>query len=446
MKITVIGTGYIGLVQGALLSDLGFDVTCFDIDSHKIDLLDKGILPIYEPSLDEIIESSKKRGTINFSSSCKSSVENADVIFIGVGTPSLSDGSTDLSYIENVSACLGQNIKNNCLIITKSTVPVGTNQTIKRIIEENLKLNNRTSDFSIISNPEFLREGKAVYDCYNPERIVIGIDSHDNQEKIVEKIKIIYKYFIEKNIPIVFTSLESAELSKYASNAFLAMKISYINEIALLAEKLNANVNDVAKIMGLDSRIGGDFLKAGLGYGGSCFPKDTLSLLSTAKNIGSDLGIIDSVIKTNDYMKEYIINKIIDKVGNIKNKEIAVLGLSFKPGTDDIRESPSINLIRKIIYKGGHVKVYCPKAMKNARKELKDLSNFITFTENEYECTRNADLIILATEWEQFKSLDFIKIKDHMHNNYFFDLRNMFINEDGIRSLFNYYPVGINYN
>ena len=446
MKITVIGTGYIGLVQGALLSDLGFDVTCFDIDSHKIDLLDKGILPIYEPGLDEIIESSKKRGTINFSSSCKSSVENADVIFIGVGTPSLSDGSTDLSYIENVSACLGQNIKNNCLIITKSTVPVGTNRTIKRIIEENLKLNNRTSDFSIISNPEFLREGKAVYDCYNPERIVIGIDSHDNQEKIVEKIKIIYKYFIEKNIPIVFTSLESAELSKYASNAFLAMKISYINEIALLAEKLNANVNDVAKIMGLDSRIGGDFLKAGLGYGGSCFPKDTLSLLNTAKNIGSDLGIIDSVIKTNDYMKEYIINKIIDKVGNIKNKEIAVLGLSFKPGTDDIRESPSINLIRKIIYKGGHVKVYCPKAMKNARKELKDLSNFITFTENEYECTRNADLIILATEWEQFKSLDFIKIKDHMHNNYFFDLRNMFINEDGIRSLFNYYPVGINYN
>lgn len=446
MKITVIGTGYIGLVQGALLSDLGFDVTCFEIDSHKIDLLDKGILPIYEPGLDEIIESSKKRGTINFSSSCKSSVENADVIFIGVGTPSLSDGSTDLSYIENVSACLGQNIKNNCLIITKSTVPVGTNRTIKRIIEENLKLNNRTSDFSIISNPEFLREGKAVYDCYNPERIVIGIDSHDNQEKIVEKIKIIYKYFIEKNIPIVFTSLESAELSKYASNAFLAMKISYINEIALLAEKLNANVNDVAKIMGLDSRIGGDFLKAGLGYGGSCFPKDTLSLLNTAKNIGSDLGIIDSVIKTNDYMKEYIINKIIDKVGNIKNKEIAVLGLSFKPGTDDIRESPSINLIRKIIYKGGHVKVYCPKAMKNARKELKDLSNFITFTENEYECTRNADLIILATEWEQFKSLDFIKIKDHMHNNYFFDLRNMFINEDGIRSLFNYYPVGINYN
>mgnify|MGYP003618794652 CR=1 FL=1 len=444
MKITIIGTGYIGLVQGAMLSDLGFDVTCFDIDSSKIELLKKGISPIYEPGLEEIIKSSLTRKTISFSSSCEESVKNADIIFIGVGTPPLPDGSTDLSYIESAAGCLGNSLKDGCLVITKSTVPIGTNRKIRAIIQRKLDSYNRKISFSVISNPEFLREGKAVYDCYNPERIVIGIDAGDNRDLIKKKIEEIYDYFIEKNIPLVFTTLESAELAKYASDVFLAMKISYINEIALLSEKLDANVNDVARIMGLDSRIGKDFLKAGLGFGGSCFPKDTLSLLNIAKDNGSDLGIVDAAVKTNEHMKEYLLSKIISKSGDIQGKEIAVLGLSFKPDTDDIRESPSIGLIRRIVSAGGHVRVYCPKAMENSKKVMEDIKDFITFTENEYECAKNADLIILATEWEQFRELDFTKIRNSMCSNYFFDLRNMFIHSENVKKLFKYYPVGIN--
>ena len=444
MKIAIIGTGYIGLVQGAMLSDLGFNVTCFDIDSSKIELLKKGISPIYEPGLEEIIKSSLTRKTISFSSSCEESVKNADIIFIGVGTPPLPDGSTDLSYVESAPGCLANSSKDRCLVITKSTVPIGTNRKIRDIIQRKLDFYNRKINFSVISNPEFLREGKAVYDCYNPERIVIGIDADDNKDLIKEKIEEIYDYFIEKNIPLIFTTLESAELAKYASNAFLAMKISYINEIALLSEKLDANVSDIARIMGLDSRIGEDFLKAGLGFGGSCFPKDTLSLLNIAKDNGSDLGIVDAAVKTNEHMKEYLLSKIISKSGDIQGKEIAVLGLSFKPGTDDIRESPSIGLIRRIVSSGGHVRVYCPKAMENSKKVMEDIKDFITFTENEYECAENADLIILATEWEQFRELDFTKIRASMCSNYFFDLRNMFIHSENVKKQFKYYPVGIN--
>lgn len=445
MKIAIIGTGYIGLVQGVIMSDLGFDVVCIDNDEAKIEILKKGKSPIYEPGLEEILKKSLKNRKIKFTLDYNSGIKNADVIFLTVGTPPLADGNSNLSYITDASKNLAQFLSKDSLIITKSTVPMGTNKKIKTIILDELKKRNMDNlNVSVISNPEFLREGKAVYDFLNPDRIVVGIDEKDDKEKIKKEIYKIYDYFYKKDIPIIFTNLETAELAKYSSNAFLSVKISFINEIAILSEKIGANIEGVSKIMGFDHRIGNEFLNAGLGFGGSCFPKDTLAILNIGKNNDCEMSIVNSAVKFNDDLKDILIRKIKNKLGNVDGKIISILGLSFKPGTDDIREAPAIKIIKKLINMGAKIKVYCPKGMEKTKRELKNYSDFIKFCENEYECSKNSDCLILATEWKQFENIDLVKIKNIMKNNYFFDFRNMFSENKDIRNYFHYYPIGRN--
>ncbi len=445
MKIAIIGTGYIGLVQGVIMSDLGFDITCIDNNEEKIEILKKGKSPIYEPGLEEVLKKSIKNGKIKFTSNYNFGIKNADVIFLAVGTPPLADGSSNLNYITAASKNLAQFLSKDSLIITKSTVPMGTNKKIKKIILDELKKRNMGNlNVSVISNPEFLREGKAVYDFLNPDRIVVGIDENDNKEKIKKEIYKIYEYFLKKQIPIIFTNLETAELSKYSSNAFLSVKISFINEMAMLSEKIGANIEDVSKIMGFDHRIGNEFLNAGLGFGGSCFPKDALSILNIGKNNDCEMSIVDSAIKFNNDLKDILTKKIKNKMGNVKGKIISVLGLSFKPGTDDIREAPAIKIIKKLINLGAKIKVYCPQGMEKTKKELKNYSDYIKYCENEYECAKDSNCLILTTEWKQFENMDLIKIKNIMKNNYFFDFRNMFSKNKNIRNYFHYYPIGRN--
>ena len=445
MNIAIIGTGYIGLVQGIVMSDLGFDVVCIDNDATKIEMLKQGKSPIYEPELEETLKKSLKNGKIKFTLDYNSGIKNADVIFLAVGTPPLADGSSNLNYITAASKNLAPFLSKDSLIITKSTVPMGTNKKIKKIILDELKKRNMDNlNVSVISNPEFLREGKAVYDFLNPDRIVVGIDENDNKEKIKKEIYKIYEYFLKKQIPIIFTNLETAELSKYSSNAFLSVKISFINEMAMLSEKIGANIEDVSKIMGFDHRIGNEFLNAGLGFGGSCFPKDTLAILNIGKNNDCEMSIVNSAVKFNDDLKDILIKKIKNKLGNVKGKTISILGLSFKPETDDIRESPAIKIIKKLINMGVKIKVYCPKGMEKTKRELKNYSDFIKFCENEYECAKNSDCLILTTEWEQFKNMDLKRIKNVMKSNYFFDFRNMFSDNENIRNYFHYYPIGRN--
>lgn len=407
MNIAIIGTGYIGLVQGVVMSDLGFDVVCIDNDATKIEMLKQGKSPIYEPELEETLKKSLKNGKIKFTLDYNSGIKNADVIFLAVGTPPLADGSSNLNYITAASKNLAQFLSKDSLIITKSTVPMGTNKKIKKIILDELKKRNMDNlNVSVISNPEFLREGKAVYDFLNPDRIVVGIDENDNKEKIKKEIYKIYEYFLKKQIPIIFTNLETAELSKYSSNAFLSVKISFINEMAMLSEKIGANIEDVSKIMGFDHRIGNEFLNAGLGFGGSCFPKDTLAILNIGKNNDCEMSIVNSTVKFNDDLKDILIKKIKNKLGSVKGKTISILGLSFKPETDDIRESPAIKIIKKLINLGAKIKVYCPQGMEKTKKELENYSNCIKYCKNEYECAKNSDCLILTTEWEQFKNMD----------------------------------------
>lgn len=445
MNVTIIGTGYIGLVQGVVMSDLGFDVVCIDNDATKIETLKQGKSPIYEPGLEETLKKSLKNGKIKFTLDYNSGIKNADVIFLAVGTPPLADGSSNLNYITAASKNLAQFLSKDSLIITKSTVPMGTNKKIKKIILDELKKRNMGNlNVSVISNPEFLREGKAVYDFLNPDRIVVGIDENDNKEKIKKEIYKIYKYFLKKQIPIIFTNLETAELSKYSSNAFLSVKISFINEMAMLSEKIGANIEDVSKIMGFDHRIGNQFLNAGLGFGGSCFPKDTLAILNIGKNNDCEMSIVNSAVKFNDDLKDILIKKIKNKLGNVKGKTISILGLSFKPETDDIRESPAIKIIKKLINLGAKIKVYCPQGMEKTKRELENYSDCIKYCKNEYKCAKNSDCLILTTEWEQFKNMDLEKIKNVMKSNYFFDFRNMFSDNKNIRNYFHYYPIGRN--
>lgn len=445
MNITIIGTGYIGLVQGVIMSKLGFNVICIDSDEKKVEILKAGKSPIYEPGLEEIMEKSIKNKKINFTNSYKEGLKNAEIIFLAVPTPAKANGSSNLQYIKKAAKDLGKRIEQNCMVITKSTVPTGTNREVKKIIKNELeKRKMRNLKVDIISNPEFLREGKAVYDFLNPDRIVVGIDEESNKNEIEEKINKLYEYFKNNNVPIVFTTLETAELAKYASNAFLSVKISFINEMAMLSEKVNANIEDISKIMGYDHRIGNEFLQAGLGFGGSCFPKDTLSILNIGKNNNCKMKIIDSAVQINEKIKENLVLKIENKLGNINGKIISILGLSFKPETDDVREAPAIKIIKKLIKLGANIKVYCPKGMENAKKELYEFENKIIYSKDEYDCVEQADCIILTTEWKQFSELDLEKIKKLTNNNYFFDFRNVFTNNEKIRSYFQYYSIGRN--
>lgn len=411
MNITVVGTGYVGLVTGVGLSDHGHKVTCIDIDKEKINKLKKGISPIYEPGLDELMEKNIKAGRLFFSADLAFAMEDSEVIFIGVGTPQGEGGAADLSYVYAVAREIGKNINKYSVIINKSTVPVGTAKKVAAIIKENY-----SGDFDVVSNPEFLREGVAVADVMNPDRIVIGVES-EKARAILEEV---YKDF---NCPKVFVGPESSEMIKYASNAFLATKISFINEISGVCEAVGADVKEVAYGMGLDKRIGDKFLEAGLGYGGSCFPKDTRALHHIADNNGYELRILKSVIDVNNNQRKILIEKIQKHFPDLRGKQITVWGLAFKPDTDDVRESPALDLIKWLHGQGAKVVAHDPVAIENAKIHLPDS---IDFHDSLYGAARGSHAIVIVTDWKNFKEADKNKLKEDMEDYYIIDGRNIY--------------------
>ena len=440
MKISIIGTGYVGLVQGAVMADFGAEVICMDVNKERIKDLNEDKIPIFEPGLKEVILKNKKAKRIEFTTDIKYAVEKSQVIFIAVGTPANEDGSADLEYVLQVAENIGKYINEYKVIVDKSTVPVGTGKQVREIIEKELEKRGKKIEFDIVSNPEFLREGKALGDCQRPDRVVIGTDS----VKAREIMKKVYDVLYINETPFLFTNLETAELIKYASNAFLAVKISFINEIALLAEKVGANTQEIARSMGMDGRISPKFLHCGPGYGGSCFPKDTKAIVSIGKKYGEDMYVIQAAIDANEKQKRKVIEKIEDKMQGVKGKTIGVLGLSFKPDTDDMRDAPSIDIIRGLIKLGAKIHAYCPEGMKEAKWRLEDCEKSIIYCDDEYSMANDVDGIVLMTEWNQFRGMDMKKIKDRMRDNFYFDLRNIHTKDKVVREIFKYYPVGQN--
>ena len=417
MKIVMIGTGYVGLVSGACFSEFGFDVTCVDKDEKKIAKLHKGDIPIYEPGLDELVGRNYAAGRLSFTTDFGSAVAQADAVFIAVGTPTRrGDGHADLSYVHAAAAEIAAHLDGYTVIVTKSTVPVGTGQQVSDIVRKT----RPDADFDVASNPEFLREGSAISDFMRPDRVVVGTSS----ERAVDVMRQLYRPLFLIETPILFTSLETAELTKYAANAFLAVKISYINQIADLCEKVNADVHDVAKGMGLDKRIGGKFLHPGPGYGGSCFPKDTLALVKTAELFESDVPLVSGVVSYNSERKQEMAQRVIDAMqGDVAGKKLAILGLAFKPETDDMRESPSIELIKELTTKGALVTAYDPAAIGEAKQHL---PASVTYAETTATCLKGADCAVLVTEWNEFRALTPLSFTELMAGNVLVDLRNVY--------------------
>lgn len=431
MNISVIGSGYVGLITGACFAEFGINVTCIDNDEKKIQLMKKGVVPFYEPGLEELLQRNLKAGRLHFTTDFAEAIDNSLVIFIAVGTPPRGDGSADMRHVEGVAKEIARHIKNYKVIVTKSTVPVGTGEKIRQIISKNLK---EHVDFDVVSNPEFLREGAGIEDFMRPNRVVIGASS----AQAVAIMKDLYRplYLIET--PIVITDVKTAELIKYASNAFLAVKISFINEISNLCDSVGANVQVVAKAMGLDRRIGPKFLHAGPGYGGSCFPKDTLALLQIARESSIRLGIIEATVKANEQQKENQAHKIITALGKAKGKTVCILGLSFKPNTNDMRDAPSLFIISRLLKAGAKIRAYDPVAMEDARSVLPK----ITYCDDAYDAAKGADAVVIVTEWNQLRNLDLNKIKKVAKDNFFFDLRNIY-EPDRLKKMgFRYYSVG----
>lgn len=433
MHIAVIGTGYVGLVSGAGLADFGMKVTCVDIDEEKIRLLKKGQIPFYEPGLDELVRKNLKAGRLEFTTDFAKAVRNSLVIFICVGTPSLPDGSADLSQIKEVALKLAETIDDYKVIVTKSTVPVGTNRWIKELIDKNKKT---SASVDIISNPEFLREGNAVEDFMHPDRVIIGGES----AYAIAIIKDIYRPLYLAETPFIITNLETAELIKYASNAFLATKISFINEIANFCEKVGADVTVVAKGMGLDPRIGPKFLNPGPGFGGSCFPKDVKALISQGRQISSPFRILEAVLEVNEKQKLRVISKLESFLGELKNKTIAILGLSFKPNTSDVRESPALTVIPLLIEKGAKIKAYDPVAMEEFKKAMKNLP--VEYANSPEEAVKDSHAMVILTEWNEFRFLDLAKIKKLMKTPILIDMRNIYEPEVVKKLGFSYSGVG----
>ena len=418
MKICFIGTGYVGLVSGVCFSDLGNNVICIDKDNDKLSRLENGIIPIFEPGLSELVKKNIDAGRLSFSDDLISSINKSDIVFIAVGTPTAKDGvSADLSQVFSVAQLISKKIKSRKIIVTKSTVPIGTGDKIERILNKNKK----RGLFTIVSNPEFLREGEAIKDFKYPDRVVIGA----NDKKVIKLFNELYRPIINKGAAFVACTRRAAELIKYASNAFLATKISFINEIANLCEKVHVNVDDVAVGIGLDKRIGSRFLRAGPAYGGSCFPKDTKALAKVGKNFNSPLSIVNTVINFNENRKKNIENNIYKILNNkIKNKLICFLGVTFKANTDDLRDSSAINLIFKFIKKGAKINYYEP----SGNKEILDKQKNVNYFNDLYSATKNVDLIVIHTEWDEFKNLNFSKIKNNKKKIIIYDLRNLYDN------------------
>jgi UDPglucose 6-dehydrogenase len=417
VNVAVVGTGYVGLVTGACFSEFGTHVTCVDKDASKIDMLKTGEIPIYEPGLDEMVERNVKAGRLEFTTDLPEAIRNALAVFIAVGTPQGNDGRADLSFVKEVAVSVAENLNSYKVVVTKSTVPAGTGKMIRALIEEHRV---ESHPFSVASNPEFLREGSAIEDFLRPNRVVIGTED----EMSAAILKDLYRplYLIET--PIVITSVVSAEMIKYASNAFLATKISFINEIADLCERVGADVHAVAKGMGLDKRIGSKFLHPGPGFGGSCFPKDTRAILEVARESGMNLEIVSAVIGVNESRIPKSVGKIRDALGGgFSGKTVGLLGLAFKPNTDDLRESPAIRILEKMIEEGARVRAYDPVAMDAARLRNCD---HVVFCKDEYEVAEGADALVVATEWNQFRGLDADRIRGLLKEPVVVDLRNVF--------------------
>jgi UDPglucose 6-dehydrogenase len=431
MHIAVIGTGYVGLVTGACFAEFGVDATCVDVDADKIERLSAGIMPIYEPGLEQMVSKNVQAGRLRFTTDIKPAVEQALVIFLAVGTPPNEDGSPDLSFVEAAARSVAAHMNGYKVLATKSTVPIGTGERLRELIRQH---QNTRANFGIVSNPEFLREGAAINDFMRPDRVVIG----SRDEEAVAIMRDLYRplYLIEA--PFVVTSLEAAELIKYAANAFLATKISFINEIAKLCEKIGCDVHDVARAMGMDRRIGSKFLHPGPGFGGSCFPKDTQALSSVARQFECDSLIVDAVIEVNRRQRRAMLPKIEKLVGDLKGRMIAVLGLAFKPETDDMREAPAADIISGLLDRGARVRAYDPAAMSEAQKILPG----VDYAEDEYAAVTDADALVFVTEWNQFRALDMARIRDLMKSPKIADLRNIYDPSDMRELGFDYVGVG----
>ncbi len=436
MRIVVVGSGYVGLVTGACFAESGVTVNCVDVDSEKVEQLREGTIPIYEPGLEDMIRRNVQKKRLSFSTDIRKGMEGSEVIFIAVGTPPDEDGSADLKHVLTVAKEIGSVLSDYIVVVTKSTVPVGTSEKIRKAIQSELNKRHVSIPFDMASNPEFLKEGAAVEDFMKPERIVIGIDN----EKTGEIMKSLYKPFVLNNHPILFMDIASAEITKYAANAMLATRISFINEIANLCDILGADINHVRKGIGSDSRIGSKFIYPGTGYGGSCFPKDVKAIIKTAENNGYELNVIKAVEKANEYQKGVIFNKMIRFFNNdLKNKIIAVWGLSFKPKTDDIREASAINLINRLLRTGAKIKAYDPAAMNEAKVLL---GNKIELVSDQYEAVANADALALMTEWSEFHLPDYKRMADIMKGKVIFDGRNIYDPDEIKRNGFIYFGIG----
>ena len=432
MRVTMIGTGYVGLVSGACFADFGHTVTCVDKDAGKIARLQKGEIPIFEPGLDELVKDNVEQGRLFFTTDPTAAIRDADAVFIAVGTPSRrGDGHADLSYVYAAAEEIAGLIDGYTVIVNKSTVPVGTGDEVEAII----KKTNPGADFAVVSNPEFLREGAAIGDFKRPDRVVVGT----NDERAREVMRQLYRPLSLNETPIVFTERRTSELIKYAGNGFLAMKITFINEIADLCEAVGANVQEVAKGIGLDNRIGRKFLNAGPGYGGSCFPKDTLALMKTARDNNAPIELIEATVRVNSARKQKMAQKIIDAVGgDLKGKTIAVLGLTFKPNTDDMRDAPALDIVPALQDEGAKVRAFDPEGMNEAKHMLKD----VQFATGPYDCVQNADAVVIITEWDQFRALDLDRIKDALKTPVIIDLRNIYRPDEMRAKGFKYVSVG----
>lgn len=432
MRVAMIGTGYVGLVSGACFADFGHHVTCVDKDASKIEALHRGVMPIYEPGLDDLVAANVKAGRLTFTTDLKKPVAEADAVFIAVGTPSRrGDGHADLSYVYAAAKEIAGALDGFTVVVTKSTVPVGTGDEVERIIREA----NPKANCAVVSNPEFLREGAAIRDFKHPDRIVVGTED----ERAKDAMNELYRPLYLNQAPILVTGRRTAELIKYAANAFLATKITFINEVADLCERVGADVQQVARGIGLDNRIGGKFLHAGPGYGGSCFPKDTLALIKTGQDYDAPIRIVETVAAVNDTRKRAMARKVSAALGGeIRGKTIAVLGLTFKPNTDDMRDAPSINIVTALNDMGAKVKAYDPIGMEQAKAVLTG----VTYCEDAYSCAQGADALVIVTEWEQFRALDLTRLKSAMAKPVVVDLRNVYRPDEMAKYGFSYSSVG----
>jgi UDPglucose 6-dehydrogenase len=437
MNITVIGTGYVGLVTGACFSEFGVQVTCVDRLDDKIESLKRGEIPIYEPGLDEIVARNVRGGRLSFTTDTAEAIDQSLVIFIAVGTPAAPDGSTDLAFVEAVAREIGQSINDYKVIVTKSTVPVGTSDKVRGWVQEELDRRNQKTSFSVASNPEFLREGAAIGDFMRPDRVVIGTETGDAHAIAI--MKDLYRPLYLNETPFVETGIRSAELSKYAANAFLATKISFINEISVLCEEVGGDVQAIARAMGLDQRIGKKFLHAGPGFGGSCFPKDTASAAQFARELGQEFSIVEAAIRVNERQRQRMVEKIVSALdGDADDKIVAVLGLSFKPETDDMREAPAISIIRGLLDRGASIRAYDPAAMAEAGRMVPEM----VLCKDVYEALTDADVMVIVTEWNEFRMIDLSRAGELMGEPRMVDLRNIYDRERIVEAGFQYWGVG----